>query len=438
MENKFNEDIVLFSPVGTSDPIRGFKDGPMLHIARVYRPCKIYIYLSSKMKKEQEKDDRFKKALKSIGYKDDRVVYIPSSSNNTNPADFEIYYDEFPKIYEKIRKENKDKEVLLNITSGTPQMNSFVYHSDIENAKHIQVLNPEKRDGTTDRTNKEDYDIDLEIKFNEDENENFEKRCIEATKNNATKFNIINSINLFLDEYEYNSSFDLIKSSNLFDNDVKDLLKVGCFKQDLNLIEGYKFANTKERFKKYYPFKCDDLYEYIINLQMKVDKENYLDFARGVTPIIDRLLEDYVKKIVKIDIGKFKTGDKIDYKKVYEDIKNEYFEQRGKTIQYPEYLNRYFLKSVIKAKGRDTENFINKFDNLDKFYKNIRNVSAHQIIYIDEKIINDKCGMRPDYVMKIIKEFYMEINKKATINDFKILNILNNDIKKYLTTNARK
>lgn len=45
MENIFDERYVLFSPVGTSDPIRGYKDGPMLHIARVYRPYKIYIFI---------------------------------------------------------------------------------------------------------------------------------------------------------------------------------------------------------------------------------------------------------------------------------------------------------------------------------------------------------------------------------------------------------
>lgn len=378
----------------------------------------------------KKKDSRFKKALESIGYDDSRVIYITSESENTNPADFEIYYDEFPKVYDRIRKENSECEILLNITSGTPQMNSFIYHSDIENSKHIQVLNPEKRDGTTDRANKEDYDIDTELEFNEDKEYLFENRCLEATKNNATRFNIINSVNLFIGDYEYKSAYNLIKSSILFNEEVKDLLKIGCFKQDLNLSDGYNFAKTKKRLEKYYPFGYNELFEYIVNLEMKVDKGQYLDFARGVTPIIDSLLEFYVKRLIKIDLDKFKNNDGlIDYRKVDEDIRVEYYEQRGKKTDYPEYINRYFLKSIIKVRGIDVENFLVNFEQLDKFYLSVRNISSHQIIYIDEKIINDKCGIRPKIILKILKEIYLEIRKDAKMDDFNILDKLNNDIK---------
>lgn len=35
-----NENLVLFSPIGRSDPIRGNFDGPFLHIIRNYKPKK--------------------------------------------------------------------------------------------------------------------------------------------------------------------------------------------------------------------------------------------------------------------------------------------------------------------------------------------------------------------------------------------------------------
>ena len=51
---------ILFSPVGGTDPIswnNGY-DGAMLHIARVYRPDKIILYLSAEMVEFHEKDHR--------------------------------------------------------------------------------------------------------------------------------------------------------------------------------------------------------------------------------------------------------------------------------------------------------------------------------------------------------------------------------------------
>lgn len=38
---------LLFTCMGTSDPVRGYHDGPMLHIIRHYRPDVICVLLSS-------------------------------------------------------------------------------------------------------------------------------------------------------------------------------------------------------------------------------------------------------------------------------------------------------------------------------------------------------------------------------------------------------
>lgn len=429
MNNVFNEEYVLFSPVGTTDPIRGYKDGPLLHIARVYRPKKIYIYLSKEMEKLHLKDNRYEKALSSIGYKKEQIEFIFTKDSNNNPADFEIYYEEFPVIYDKIEKESKGKKILLNITSGTPQMNSFIYHSDIENTIHIQVLNPERKAGTTERTNTENYSIDDEIEFNEDNIEDFESRAIEATKNNVTRYNTIKTLTKLLDNFEYNSSYELIKGSVLFNKDIKELIKIGSFKENLNLSEGYEFVKNKKYLEKYYPFKYDELFEYIVNLQMKLDKKMYLDFARGVTPIIDRLLEVYVEKIVGFKIKETMVGDKVDFSLVPDDIFNEFAPGEFKLNRNKEYLNRRYLRAIIKTKGQNNEEILQHIDTLNDFYNNVRNISAHQIIYIDEKIINEKCGVGSHVVLNSLKNIYISINRKATLEDFKLLQNLNKDIK---------
>ena len=49
---------VLFSCMGTSDPVRGYRDGPLLHILRHYRPEKAVILLSDEARELDRKDGR--------------------------------------------------------------------------------------------------------------------------------------------------------------------------------------------------------------------------------------------------------------------------------------------------------------------------------------------------------------------------------------------
>ena len=49
---------VLFSCLGTSDPVRGYRDGPLLHILRHYRPEKAVILLSDEARELDRKGGR--------------------------------------------------------------------------------------------------------------------------------------------------------------------------------------------------------------------------------------------------------------------------------------------------------------------------------------------------------------------------------------------
>ena len=44
-----NKKCVLFSPIGTSDPIRSQSDGPMLHIVRHLKPEAVWLFLTKEM-----------------------------------------------------------------------------------------------------------------------------------------------------------------------------------------------------------------------------------------------------------------------------------------------------------------------------------------------------------------------------------------------------
>ena len=58
---------ILFSPVGTTDPITDNHDGAVLHICRKYKPKKVYLYLSKEMLELHQKDNRYCDALERLG-----------------------------------------------------------------------------------------------------------------------------------------------------------------------------------------------------------------------------------------------------------------------------------------------------------------------------------------------------------------------------------
>ena len=54
---------VLYSCIGTTDPVRGMRDGGLMHILRFYRPEAVYLFLSQEMIRRDREDDRIAKTF---------------------------------------------------------------------------------------------------------------------------------------------------------------------------------------------------------------------------------------------------------------------------------------------------------------------------------------------------------------------------------------
>ena len=52
---KTKRETILFSCLGSTDPVRGERDGAMLHIARHYKPDRILWYMTKEMRLMAEK-----------------------------------------------------------------------------------------------------------------------------------------------------------------------------------------------------------------------------------------------------------------------------------------------------------------------------------------------------------------------------------------------
>lgn len=121
-----NQKKVLFSPVGSTDPISGEYDGALLHIIRKYRPRKVYLYLLKEICEFEDKDSRYSYCLdrlrEHLGY-DFETEWI-RRENLTEVQLFDYFFTEFRDILMRICDENGDAKILLNVSSGTPAIKS--------------------------------------------------------------------------------------------------------------------------------------------------------------------------------------------------------------------------------------------------------------------------------------------------------------------------
>ena len=118
---------ILFSCMGTSDPVRGYRDGPMLHILRHYRPDIAVVFLSGEAVALNDCDARVETVIAFIkGHWND---YSPElriiRTNIADPSDMDEVSGPISDAVAKLADAHPNDEILLNLSSGTPQMNMF-------------------------------------------------------------------------------------------------------------------------------------------------------------------------------------------------------------------------------------------------------------------------------------------------------------------------
>lgn len=140
---------ILFSPVGSTDPITNFHDGSLLHICRKYKPEKVYLYLSKEMLAFHEQDDRYCRCLNWLQEKEGFHcdIEIIARPDLVDVQYFDYFYDEFEQEVKKIYQEYPEATILFNVSSGTPAMKSalqFLAATSENMYVPVQVSTPQK------------------------------------------------------------------------------------------------------------------------------------------------------------------------------------------------------------------------------------------------------------------------------------------------------
>ena len=323
---------ILISAVGDTDPIRNFHDGPLLHIVRVYRPEKIVLVHSER---SLTKHDKLVKALKSIKDYSPEIIQDGGVLPDAQVAIFDEMYDTVSSI---VKKYISDDEIILNISSATPQIISAMFAvnriSDF-NVTAVQVLTPQHKSNEGLRHDNQE-DIDTLIETNLDNQSDYTIRTLEDT---GMKFSLDltkRNLKALIDNYDYQGALELLRALKLpkkqesFSN-IKELRKKLTEISDTIKIQGMPDKIVKAKLLSNQAKSALNSY---LNIDRNHKQGNIAEVLIRVKSLVEFILEDYLNNHFL---------DVITYKEDGKPFLN--------ALKYPEILKKF----QENAKKRDQE-----------------------------------------------------------------------------------
>ena len=303
----------------------------------------------------------------------------------------------------------------------------------------IQVNSPKKsmNEEHEDRT---DYDVEVNWELDSDNEPDSENRCEEVKCMNLMRLLKIDMIKKFIMKYDYAAAFELAEElqSDISD-DAYTLLNIANNRLKLNTSEISKLMKDKQY--DIYPIKDSNklkLFEYACTVKIKLEKKEYSDFIRGITPLIVDILEQILKLKLNIDINKScyikRDGNKIwsvsklKANGLY-DVLNNAYEEKGGFREGPVYSHA--LANIINAKSQD-EILKQKVDDIVHVEQCVRNLAAHQIVSVTAEWFIEKSGKSADEIMNIIKYLLVQAGVGAKKDDWNTYDSMNQLIIRYL------
>lgn len=387
---------ILISAVGTTDPISNNRDAALLHIARTYRPEQIVLVYSEEM---LIKRDFIERALFSIESYHPEVVIEPIILKNDEVYLFDKMYEVMGQIIEKYS--GTDHQLILNLSSGTPQIISALFalnRINDYNTQAIQVATPNKS------ANRKYVPLSSEdeqklFDENEDNQKNYEDRTI---KDEAEKFNyslikrhlrnLISSYDFLAAEElvtrkEYNKLLSKKKLSRLREI-LNDFVKVFKTQAILKDIQGYSLTEVEKKALNYFLMievlkergqvadvliKSKSYVEFIIEEKIKKDYPELIKYD-GTFPKLNEEYKDFEAVLDFIDIEfKKAKGIKDEKERIYSPQSTLNLLSYENILSYYE-VSPELLKSIKLINSLNGE----------------RNKVAHGLSEIDSKLVNSR------------------------------------------------
>lgn len=291
---------ILFSTLGMTDPINNDYDGPFLHIIRHYQPQKAYLFMTKRICELADQDDRYRINARKLCEREGFECEIIELRHEEidNPSEFEIFNSIFQKELNDIHNNNPGCEILINISSGTPQMKSACQLLSLTTSypvTAIQVTTPKERENY----GKPNYNIE------ETWSNNIDNAPDLGPKNRSKKVESINLNYLLLREaaisnieaYNYMAALNILQSVQDFvPEDAMRLLRAAKHRKNMEIIE----SEQEAKLAKYDLFlvksgDCKHLFEYLLLLDLQQKSGQLMDYVRGITPALTKLFEAFLE-----------------------------------------------------------------------------------------------------------------------------------------------
>ena len=373
---------ILISAVGDTDPIRNFHDGPLLHIVRVYRPEKIVLVHSER---SLTKHDKLVKALKSIKDYSPEIIQDGGVLQDAKVAIFDEMYDTVSSI---VKKYISDDEIILNISSATPQIISAMFAvnriSDF-NVTAVQVLTPQHKSNEGLRHDNQE-DIDTLIETNLDNQSDYENRTLEDTGSKFSQDLTKRNLKALIDNYDYQGALELLRALKLpkkqesFSN-IKELRKKLTEISDTIKIQGMPDKIVKSKLTN----QAKSALNSYLNIDRNHKQGNIAEVLIRVKSLVEFILENYLNNhfldviTYKEDGKPFLNASKYPeiLKKFQEDAKMRGQEYHSGYLSLPAYIG--ILKFF--EPNHDLLKHIYKIQEINQ----VRNQVAHSLQAFDRK-----------------------------------------------------
>ena len=298
---------ILYTPVGDTDPIRGCYDGGMLHIVRHYNPDMAVLVLSKDMEQKEASDSRFSKALKHVKADlDIKLVY--TGLEDVHRIDtLQPFVDHF---YELL-SEYPDAEILINLSSGTPQMKLIMSYLSVEHdaVRGIQVDSPQGSSNRSEPAVNDDEDIEIVIENNFDDQEDTENRCHEPQMGYIKRNNLKQSLHTLINSYKYKEAISLYHG---YKRTFKDgvVIDVLPFLEHAQLRLGLDYDGALQKSRKVGPINLSSiftdkvlrkLHEFLMLMEVRLKQGQIEDFILKTTPFMYELMRYYFTKEFRVN-----------------------------------------------------------------------------------------------------------------------------------------
>ena len=284
---------ILISAVGTTDPISNNHDAALLHIARNYRPDKIVLVYSQEM---MVKQDLINKVLLSIeGY--NPIIEIDSTIlNNDEVFLFDKMYEVMGQIVQKYT--NDDNEIILNLSSGTPQIISALFalnRINDYNTQAIQVATP-KKGANREYKSLTDTEIDALIVENQDNSLDFVDRSIKDKSEKFTQALVKRHLRSLIASFDYQAAEAIINRKEY--NKLLSKKKIAYIRE--KLYDFSRVFKNQSILSDILSFPLDDSQKKALNYYLMIDvlkeREHIADVLIKAKSLAEFVIEETIKK----------------------------------------------------------------------------------------------------------------------------------------------